>query len=226
MAAPGGLATVLGSLLRHAGWLLTLAGLILPGMQLYDWATCSPATATVTAVETQCKVRACKSCSWLPVRCDSPGLPVEAGLVERSSRVRLSFETRYGVRTASASFGKLNLSRASAGDQLPILYRRSSPRYVTAPFSLRDATMGLAITAGGLVLLMLARWLAGAGRLPRKPSVTAAARTRGRRAAAAVVPTDAASGRARDVGLGREALRTSPYAAGTPCVVQRARGLW
>lgn len=62
--------TLIGAFARELatrlGWLLAGAGLILPAMQLYDWMTCAPTLATVTAIENACEWNQCRicDCNW------------------------------------------------------------------------------------------------------------------------------------------------------------------
>jgi hypothetical protein len=146
-------------LLSKLGLLLLLAGPIFPLMQLYDYATCEPAVANVVAVETVCSVRACRRCENQTVRCDASQRAAGsyAG-VERTRHAKIAFKTLEGHPIQSSpTFGKLNLDEARVGETIPIIYRKSYPRYVAPRFAIRDTLLGFGVMALGGLLLALSR---------------------------------------------------------------------
>lgn len=119
--------------------------------------------ATVTAIEQSCEWKRCRmgSCDWRRLKCVDADTAIKAGHeIRRIPHAKLSFKTEAGAQvTARPRLSKLELTHAEAGAVIPILYRRSSPGYVTTRSTLKLSLMGLAVSAAGLVVLWLGRLL-------------------------------------------------------------------
>lgn len=149
--------TLLKTYSKYIGWLLLLAGLVLPGMEAFDSLTCQSATARIVSIGESCeqKQQFAGRTSWRRFSCEKWQDAIASGVrVKKVNHAKLSFATTKGPATAWARFSKLELRQAKVGDTLPILYRGEGTVYVTTPFSLENVSMGLMISLVGLMMLI------------------------------------------------------------------------
>ena len=142
------------------GWLLTLAGLILPGMQVLDAITTKPAVAKIEKLGRTCSKQVCTlgKCRWKRISCKTARTLETTGVeIRYRPMAKLAFAIEDGTATAWASYSKLEIKQARIGDRLAIIYRGPKPYYVARPFSLAQSTGGLLITIVGLMLLASGR---------------------------------------------------------------------
>ncbi len=146
------------SMLRNLGWILAVAGLIMPAMQVYDEISATPARATVAEIGHVCEKGVCLigRCTWQRVECTAMKKLSAAGeTVRRNPRAKVEFTTTNGTGSAWASFSKLNLESAKVGDKLDLRYRGPAPYYVAPPFSYLHAGIGLMFSLLGVLILIV-----------------------------------------------------------------------
>lgn len=159
--------TKIVSLVRLFGLLFVMTGLVLPGMDIFDAATATPATARIVKLGQTCERRTCEAgtCRWRRYKCAQEAALIAEGMkVRRKKHAKLEFGNGAEPLTAWASFSKLELPRTTAvGDTLPILYRGPAPYYVTLPPSFLLLGIGINSLMLGLVLLYATGQVAKAG---------------------------------------------------------------
>ncbi len=150
--------TIAYLMIRNLGWLLAFAGLIMPGMLIFDEFTTTPVRATITEVGYVCEKRVCLlgRCNWQREKCSElDGSSAAGEEVHRKPRAKVEFQTDEGMAEVWARFTKLNIERAKVGDEVDVLYRGPAPYYVSAPFSHLQAALGLLVSLLGGVLLVI-----------------------------------------------------------------------
>ncbi len=139
------------------GLLFVMAGIVLPGMELFDAATATPATAQIVKFGRTCEKRICEigKCRWQRFKCqEEAALITEGTKVRRKRHAKLSFGNGTEPMTAWASFSKLKLRRSTKiGDSIPILYRGPAPYYVSLRPSFSNVGTGINCALFGLFLL-------------------------------------------------------------------------
>ncbi|MEZ5851652.1 MAG: hypothetical protein R3D68_13490 [Hyphomicrobiaceae bacterium] len=164
---------------RRLGWLMLLAGLIMPAMQLYDRVTGVPAIATVTKLGSICEMKPCSGkCAWKRISCGEVAVHDAAGTrTRRTPYAQLAFQGAGGVeQSVWVNFGKLDVKHVAVGESLDILYRGKVRPYVTRPRQKRALEVGLMLSLAGGILLAVSRMLTrdkNGSRRP-KPASTAA----------------------------------------------------
>lgn len=153
--------TIAYLMIRNLGWLLAVAGLIMPGLLIFDEFTTTPTRATVVEIGYVCEKRVCLlgRCNWQREKCRNLDALSAAGEeVRRKPRAKVEFQTDEGLAEVWAHYTKLNLQSAKVGDEVDVLYRGPAPYYVSAPYSHLQAALGLLVSLlGGIILVVTGR---------------------------------------------------------------------
>ncbi len=149
--------------LRDGGVIAIATGLWMFGATLYPAMKAGRADATVTAIEIGCAFNSSlgdvEAMSGVTPDCNTPEL-VQTGLVGEVTVAKLSYATAAGENYRSeVPLDDLKRPDLRRGDTVQIAYSHDAPRTARAVPGLSDYAEGLALIAGGLVMLGLV-WLA------------------------------------------------------------------
>ncbi len=173
----GAIREALSDILLKLGLIALFAGLI-PGVQLYDWLTCSHAAAVVEFIRPDGKIEVGFS--------DAEGRHVTAVAAPHHVR-RLDEPVAVERDTPAMASGRIDFvgkrgvwlppiaRRLTVGERVDVIYRRWSPSSLAPHRKLEDMYLGFAGVALGTILLVARSALLGrAGHANAAPATSAA----------------------------------------------------